>query len=169
MKDYERLVREHKDAVYRQMLRVCGNHDDAEDVLVEALTAAFRRSEQLRDEGAFRSWVTTIGRRVCAHMRRKDRLVEIVPAEDLERLSGADEDPTAAIERERLHECVSSAMERLGPLDREVYRLRELEGLSAEETAARTGLSIPGVKSRLFRARVQVRNALDGLLDGGTA
>ena len=47
--DFESLTREHKDSVYRQMIRVCGNREDAEDVLVEALLKAYRHLDQLRD------------------------------------------------------------------------------------------------------------------------
>ena len=52
--DFERLANEHKDAVYRQMLRVCGNREDAEDVLIEALLKAYQHMHQLNDPAAFR-------------------------------------------------------------------------------------------------------------------
>jgi RNA polymerase sigma-70 factor (ECF subfamily) len=52
--DFEALANEHKDSVYRQMIRVCGNREDAEDVLVEALMTAYRHLGQLRDLVAFR-------------------------------------------------------------------------------------------------------------------
>ncbi len=55
--NFETLVNQHKDAVYRQMLRVCGNHADAEDVLIEALLKAYRHLDQLRDSVAFRAWL----------------------------------------------------------------------------------------------------------------
>jgi len=52
--DFERLANEHKDAVYRQMLRACGNREDAEDVLIEALLKAYQHMHQLNDPAAFR-------------------------------------------------------------------------------------------------------------------
>jgi RNA polymerase sigma-70 factor (ECF subfamily) len=55
--NFEELANEHKDAVYRQMLRVCGNHADAEDVLMEALLKAYRSLGQLREAAAFRAWL----------------------------------------------------------------------------------------------------------------
>ena len=58
--DFERLMKLHKDAVYRQLVRTCGNRDDAEDALVEALTSAHRSLETLRDEKAFRGWLAQI-------------------------------------------------------------------------------------------------------------
>jgi RNA polymerase sigma-70 factor (ECF subfamily) len=53
--DYEREVARHKDAVYRQMLRLCGNAEDAEDVLVEAIVKGFQKAETLDDPSAFRA------------------------------------------------------------------------------------------------------------------
>jgi len=55
--DFDVLTRQHKDSVYRQMLRVCGNREDAEDFLVEALLKAYRHLNQLRDLVAFRAWL----------------------------------------------------------------------------------------------------------------
>ena len=70
--DFDQLVAEHKDAIYRQMVRVCGDRDDADDALVEALGRAYRSLDQLREPEAFRGWLTQIGRRVCLRMRRRD-------------------------------------------------------------------------------------------------
>jgi RNA polymerase sigma-70 factor (ECF subfamily) len=55
--DFEKLANQHKDAVYRQMVRVCGNREDAENVLIEALLKAYRNLDLLRDAVAFRSWL----------------------------------------------------------------------------------------------------------------
>jgi len=63
--NFEALANEHKDAVYRQMIRACGSREDAEDVLVEALLKAYRNLDQLRDSVALRSWLAQIARRVC--------------------------------------------------------------------------------------------------------
>ena len=53
--DFEHLARRHKDAVYRQLMRACGNREDAEDVLIEALLKAYRNLDQLQDARAFRA------------------------------------------------------------------------------------------------------------------
>ena len=58
MDNFERLANQHKDKVYRQMVRVCGNHEDAEDVLIEALLKAYRHMEQLHDVESFRPWLS---------------------------------------------------------------------------------------------------------------
>jgi DNA-directed RNA polymerase specialized sigma24 family protein len=72
-RDFEALTKQHKDAVYRQMIRVCGNHEDAEDVLIEALLKAHRHLDQLRDSAAFRTWLARIGKRVCWQLRAQNR------------------------------------------------------------------------------------------------
>lgn len=56
------------------MVRVCGNRDDAEDVLVEALLSAHRALGQLRDEAGFRAWLIRIGGRVCGKLKRREAL-----------------------------------------------------------------------------------------------
>ncbi len=58
--DFERLSHQHKDAVYRQMVRVCGNREDAEDVLIEALLKAYRSLGDLAAPEAFRAWLAAL-------------------------------------------------------------------------------------------------------------
>ena len=71
--DFERLSHQHKDAVYRQMVRVCGNREDAEDVLIEALLKAYRSLGDLAAPEAFRAWLARIANRVCWQLRSVKR------------------------------------------------------------------------------------------------
>lgn len=157
--DYERLVARHKNAVFAQMVRVCGNHDDAEDALAEALLAAYRFSERLRDEDAFRGWLATIGRRVCGRIKSRQSLEPVIELADtwLPTAPG----PDTLWEAAEIKACVQSAYEALPEAYREVYRLRELEQRPAEEVARRLGLTVANVKSRLHRARTIVRARLE--------
>ncbi len=162
--NYDRLVKQHKDAVYRQMVRACGNHDDAEDVLVEALLAAHRALPSIRDEDAFRGWLAVVGRRVCSRIQRHEALRPVLSLSGLgEEIEIADkrldpEDESAQIE---LVHCVKQAVANLPPTLREVYQHREIEGKSAEITAATLGITVAAVKSRLHRARQSIRGSLD--------
>lgn len=160
----------HKDAVYRQMVRVCGNHDDAEDVLVEALLSAYRASEQLRDEAAFRGWVATIGRRVCGRLRKKESNLSLLSLSAVEGEPAiepvASDDVADAVEQRDMRSCVHRVIESLPELYRTVYWMREIEGIPAEEVGRQLGLSVPAVKSRLHRARAMVRSALDESMCG---
>ena len=158
--DYERLAARHKDAVYRQMVRVCGNHEDAEDVLVEALISAFRAKEKLRDEESFRGWLAVIGRRVCGRMKKREALRPIVSLiEGLDTASPSDLE--IELGRKEIKACVRNAIDGLPKAYKDVYELRDVEELSAEETARRLNISVAAVKSRLHRARKIVRDRLD--------
>lgn len=167
--DFEREVARHKDAVYRQMLRVCGNVEDAEDVLVEATIKAFRAADTLDDPSAFRAWLTTIGKRVCFRLKEKKRAEGALSLEALQ-AAGMPMPPDEGVsvgerlEMEQTHECVMRAFKSLPASYRDVYRMREIEGRSAQETAKALKLSVANVKSRLHRARTKVRQALDSAL-----
>lgn len=176
MRDFETLAAAHKDAVYRQLIRTCGNEADAEDVLVEALLKAYQRLDQLREDEAFRAWLAQIGRRVCWQLKEREALRPIIQLSTLEArgFNPADEAPSPelALARQRLKALLHEAVEQLEPEYRQVYELRDLEGHSGRETARRLGLTLAAEKSRLHRARAQVRAFLDRRLAGmqpGTA
>jgi DNA-directed RNA polymerase specialized sigma24 family protein len=76
--NFEFLVRQHKDAIYGQMVRVCGNRRDVEDILIEALFKAYRSLDQLRDSAAFRAWLAAIAGRVCWQLRKREALLPIL-------------------------------------------------------------------------------------------
>ncbi|MCH7903514.1 MAG: RNA polymerase sigma factor [Armatimonadetes bacterium] len=172
--DIEREIARHKDAVYRQMVRLCGDADDAEDVLMEALISAFRASDQLKEATAFRSWLTSIASRACIRLRtsRKsgallslDALVEAgMPVPTSPGLEGA-----AQLAQAEMHDCIVEVLDSLPEMYRDVYDLREINGESAIATAETLGISVPAVKSRLHRARKLVREGLDNSLCGSLA
>ena len=163
--DIERLINRHKDAVYKQMVRACGNHEDAEDALADALFAALKSSEQLRDPIYFQAWLSKIGTRACARMRIRERLVQFTSLSDLEakgfELSDNQLDPAKQSELLTLKDCVMGAIESLPEIYRDVYLRREITGETAEDVSAYLNLSIPAIKSRLHRARQMVRESLD--------
>ena len=76
--DFETLAAESRDAVYRQLVRVRGNREDAEDVLIEALLKAYTKLDSLRESSAFRAWLAQIGRRVCWQLKRREALLPII-------------------------------------------------------------------------------------------
>lgn len=155
---FERLVRQHKDSVYRQMVRVCGHKQDAEDALATALLQAFQASDQLVSDGAFRSWLGTIGQRVCTRMRSHAGIQRALTVAEERNLVGSDKDE---FELEMLRGCVSQAVSQLPEAYRTVYQRCELEEATTAETAAELGLTLPATKSRLLRARAMVREQLD--------
>ena len=169
--NFEALANEHKDAVYRQMIRVCGNREDAEDVLIEALLKAYRHLDQLRDSVAFRAWLAQIAKRVCWQLKQQDSLMPLLQLSALEdegkQISGNDLPMEAQLASRQMKQLLSEAVDGLPPDYRSVYQLRDVEELSGREVARRLGLSLAAMKSRLHRARELLRQHLDAALTGG--
>lgn len=165
MDDFEALAVQHKDAVYRQLIRTCGNPDDAEDVLVEALMRAYQNLDQLREHEAFRAWLAQIGRRVCWHLKKREALLPLLRLSSLEPSGFQPVDPAplpdAVVGRQRLSDLLQRAVEQLAPEYRQVYEMRDLQEQSGREVAEALGISLAAQKSRLHRARAQVRAFLD--------
>jgi len=170
--NFEELVNEHKDAVYRQMLRVCGNHADAEDVLMDALLKAYRSLGQLREAAAFRAWLGQIARRLCWQLRQREALAPLLQLSAMEdegtELVSQVEAVDVELARREMKSLLWQAIEELPQEAREVYLLRDVEELSGEEVAKKLGISLAAMKSRLHRARQSVRERLDRILPSGT-
>lgn len=168
--DFDALATAHKDAVYRQLIKACGNREDAEDVLVEALLKAYRSLDQLREQTAFRAWLAQIGRRVCWQLKERQALEPVLQLSAMETAGREAVDPSPSPEtmvaRGRIRELLHRAVDSLAPTYREVYVLRDLEGHSGDEVSRRLGISLAAQKSRLHRARAHVRARLDHDLAG---
>lgn len=163
--DFDRLVEQHKDAVYRQMVRMCGNQEDAEDVLSEALLKAYRAMDQLGDSSAFQGWLAIIARRTCGRLKRREALAPLLHLADLAE-QGYDPPSTQKLPELQVIEaetkaCIQSVIASLPPLYRDVYELRDVQDLPANEVAKKLGISVAAVKSRLHRAREMVRQGVD--------
>ena len=167
---FDKLANEHKDAVYRQMLRVCGNREDAEDVLIEALLRAYQHMHQLNDPDAFRAWLAQIARRVCWQLKRREALAPLLQLSMLEEKGAAIKDPKPPVDSElalrRMKELLEKTVSQLPPSSRDVFVLRDIEELSGEEVAQRLGISLASMKSRLYRARKLLRERVDAALTG---
>jgi RNA polymerase sigma-70 factor (ECF subfamily) len=168
--NFEALANEHKDAVYRQLIRACGNREDAEDVLVEALLKAYRHLDQLRDSVAFRSWLAQIARRVCWRLKERESLLPLLQLSALEdegkQISGNQPPMEEQLASRRMKDLLTEAVDSLPPQYREVYQLRDVEELSGDEAARKLGVTLATMKSRLHRARELVRQHLDAALIG---
>ncbi len=166
--DFEALANEHKDAVYRQLFRACGNREDAEDVLIEALLKAYRSLDQLRESKAFRSWLAQIGRRVCWQLKEREALLPVMQLSAMEEEGTQLAADTPSVEmdaaRNQMKALLRRAIESLPDAEREVYELRDVEELGGEETAAKLNISLAAMKSRLHRARANIRRYMDAAL-----
>ncbi len=167
--DFDKLAARHKDAVYRQLFRMCGNHEDAEDVLVESLVSAYKFKDQLKDESAFQAWLAQIGRRTCGRLKKRESLRPFLSMAVLEeegfQPAASDVTPEEAAMEGEMKDCIHRALDGLPEMYRDVYILRDIEGKSAEEAAEELGLTVAALKSRLHRARSMVREKIDCALE----
>jgi RNA polymerase sigma-70 factor (ECF subfamily) len=166
--DFDALAREHKDSVYRQMIRVCGNREDAEDVLIEALLKAYRHLDQLRESAAFRAWLAQIAKRVCWQLKERESLLPLLQLSMLEdegrEVAGSEPPVDVQLARQQMKQLLNQAVDALPALYRPVYQLCDVEDLRGDEAAKKLGISRAAMKSRLHRARDLVRKHLDAAL-----
>ena len=168
-----RLVRAYHDRVYRFGLRVCRDGFDADDAVQEAFVKLAKRPDVVRDPGVL-FWLLSVVKHACLRLLRPFARQEKHWGRRLGELEvgAVDElDPEAALERWQVVRAVHAGIATLERPYREVLILRDLEGLSGAETATALGLELGAMKTRLHRARMQLRAALEsgGALSPSTA
>lgn len=152
---YGELVGRHKGRIWAVCLRITGNQHDAEDALQNALTSAWQNLDKFRGDAQFTTWVHRIAANAALAVIRKRREM---PDEDVKtNLPSA----TPAIdERVAVVEAVQSALATLPVAFREAIVLREYAELTYADIAAHQGVPVQTVKSRISRARSQLRESL---------
>ncbi len=168
----ETLLARHEKQVYRFGLRMCGSEDAAREVLQETLLAAFRNLHDFRGDASISTWLFQIARSFCIKSRRRrvDEPAEHTPL-DTPQAAGVQDsrpDPEAVAQARQMGEVLQAAILSLPEAYREVLILRDVEGLSAEEAARVMGLEVGALKSRLHRARMEVRRHLTAIVGGGS-
>ena len=173
------LVRPYERAVYTAAMSILNNQADAEEVAQEAVLKAFSNLSRFRGEAKFSTWLVQITINEARLKLRKGRrhLYESVdePKSDEEGdyfpKDYADwrEIPSEALQRKELRDALKRAMAALPQKYREVLVLRDIQHLSIEETSQVLGISPGNVKTRLLRARLQMRDALAPGFDGSWA
>ena len=149
---FEELVRRHRLGTYRVALRMLGDESDAEDATQDAFVQAWRNLAGFRADAAFSTWMYRIVTNRCLNMLRARRHTEPLPADREAPASRPDRIAEARWQLEDLKRAIG----RLTPSQRAPFVLRELEGCTYEEIAEALDLSIPAVKSRLHRARLEL-------------
>jgi RNA polymerase sigma-70 factor (ECF subfamily) len=163
------LLRRYEGKIFRLAMNITQNREDAEDVLQEAFLKAYEHLDQFQGNSRFYTWIVRIAVNQALmklRKRRSDRAVsldeQIDTGEDtvVREIAAWDPDPEQQYSQEELHEILTGAIDDLAPIYRTVFTLRDVDGLSTEETAEALELSVPAVKSRLLRARLQLRDKL---------
>lgn len=165
------LVRAYHDRVYRFGVRVCRDQFDADDAVQEAFSKLSRRPDVARDPSAL-SWLMSVVRHACQRMlrpfaRQRRALGVLATDAELDDAPSEQADPQQALERWELVRAVHAAIAQLDRPSREVLVMRDLEGSSGRETCAALGLEPATMKTRLHRARVQLRLELERELRRG--
>lgn len=170
------LVRPYERAVFLSALSLVKNDADAEEVAQEAVLKAFKALPHFRQEAKFSTWLIQIAINEAKMKLRKDRRHLYESLEEGQQTEDGDympqdfadwrEIPSEALEQKELRRALTKALDSLPEKYRTVLILRDIQHLSITETAQALGLSEANVKTRLCRARLQMRDALAPGLDG---
>jgi RNA polymerase sigma-70 factor (ECF subfamily) len=167
----EELLARYEQPVYRFGLRMCGSEEDARDVLQQTLMTAFQGIHQFRGDAQLSTWLYQIARSFCIKSRRRkvDEPAEHLPldAPPLQHLAAEAAGPEEQTHARQIGQVLQAAILALPENYREVLLLRDVEGLSAEEAAGVVGIEVGALKSRLHRARMELRQHLSALLEEG--
>ncbi len=164
------LVKRYDRNVFRIALHITQNREDAEDVVQDAFLKAYENLDQFQGQSKFYTWLVRIAVNEALmklRRRRPERMVsldqEVQTEEDSMPREVADwsPNPEQLYNQSELRDILGKTIQGLPPSFRTVFVLRDVEGLSTEETAQALELSVPAVKSRLLRARLQLRERLN--------
>src|SRR5260370_38134620 len=167
---FEELVRRYDRNVFRIAQHITQNREDAEDVVQEAFLKAYGNLATFQEQSKFYTWLVRVaGNEALMKLRRRrpERTVsldeEVKTEDDSVPREVADwsPNPEQQYTQAELREILDKTIHGLPATFRTVFVLRDVEGLSTEETADALELSIPAVKSRLLRARLQLRERLN--------
>jgi RNA polymerase sigma-70 factor, ECF subfamily len=166
---FSQLVNRYDRNIFRIAQHITHNEEDAQDVVQDAFLKAYQNLDQFQENSKFYTWLVRIAVNEALmrlRKRRTDRTVSL--DEDVETEEGSmprevadwSPNPEQLYGQSELGDILKKTIQGLPPGFRTVFVLRDVEGLSTEETAEMLGLSVPAVKSRLLRARLQLRERL---------
>ena len=173
---FDTLVLRHQQTVFAVALRMLGDRDEAQDVAQDAFVQAYRAIAGFRRDAKFSTWLIAITLNLCRNRRRwwaRRRRVIVASLDDpSDTEEGAFQHepvdtaplPDQELERRERRRQLASTLQQLSAPEREIIVLRDIQGYSYEEIAGLLRCQVGTVKSRLNRARLQLRAVLDGKL-----
>ncbi len=168
---FTQLVERYERKIFRLAQHITQNREDAEDVLQETFLKAFQHLGGFEGNSKFYTWLVRIAVNESLMKLRKrkwdktlwlDEPVETGDDVVAREIAVWDDNPEQRYSQEELQDILNKSVQSLTPIYRSVFVLRDIEELSIEETAQALDLSVPAVKSRLLRARLQLRDKLTG-------
>jgi RNA polymerase sigma-70 factor (ECF subfamily) len=166
---FSELISQYQRKIYRLAKRITQSDEDAEDVLQDTFLKAYEHLDSFQGNSKFYTWLVRIAVNESLMKLRKRKGDKTVSLDDpgdnsdepiVREIAVWDGDPEQQFSQEELREILDEAVQSLKPSFRTVFLLRDVEELSTEETASALNLSIPAVKSRLLRARLELRERL---------
>ncbi len=165
---FAELIERHQNTCKRLALSILRDVCDAEDEVQNAFWKAFEHIGQFQQDAKFSTWLSRIVVNQCLMRLRKDRrakflyIDEGIAGEEITTLELPDNtiSPEEDLARTELGKLVQDEIRRIPPLLREVVVLRDVQGLPMPDVAGKLGISIAAAKSRLLRARLELRSRL---------
>ncbi len=166
-KSLSNLVAKYEKTVFSFAFKVCRNRDKAENTMQETFISVIKSLHQFDGNSKFSTWLYRIVVNHCLMLARSESRHSQFQSFDDDEISIEEPGvehwtdlPAEKVLNDELKTLMEEAIQKLGPEYRMVFLLRDVEGLSTQETADTLSLSVPAVKSRLHRARFFLRNEL---------
>ncbi len=165
---FAELVKRYQAACFKQALSILRDHSDAEDEVQNAMWKAFQHIGQFNKEAKFSTWLTRIVVNQCLMRLRQTRrarflyMDDVVVGEEVQTLELRDEreTPEDLLGNEQISGVLAHEIGCIPPLLRNVFVLRDVQELSMPEVAGQLGISVAAAKSRLLRARLELRERM---------
>lgn len=175
---FEALITRYEDKVYRLAFRFMRNETEAKEIVQDTLLSVWRKLDSFKGDSQFGSWLFRVTAnaalmRLRSQKRHAETSTEELPPGFLDKYQSTygqimsygenwSKRPDEELQSEELRRQIQTAVDQLPEIYRTVFLVRDVDGLSTEETAEALGLSIPTVKTRLHRARMALRDAIGG-------
>ena len=166
---FTQLVNRYERKIFRLAKHITQNEEDAEDVLQDTFLKAYEHVGEFQEQSKFYTWLVRIAVNEALMKLRKRKTGKIFSLDETvdtgeemvaREIAVWEDNPEQRYGQEELRAILQQAIDSLSPLFRTVFVLRDIDELSTEETASALGISVPAVKSRLLRARLQLRDKL---------
>jgi len=168
------LVRRHQDRLYNTIFRLVDNHEDAYDVVQDAFLAAYQSLDSFKGDSLFFTWLYRIAVNTAISFKRKKRVMVRIDTTGtgsqpvIEPFDQSQETrPGHALEQAEQEQRVQQALARVSTEHRTVLILKDMEGQKYEDMAEMLGVPIGTIRSRLHRARLELREILERMDEGG--
>lgn len=166
---FSELVERHQATCRRMALSILRDRSDAEDEVQNALWKAYEHLAQFQRDAKFSTWLSRIVVNQCLMRLRKDRRARFLYLDDVVvgdapatlELPATAETPEEALAQSEIGAVLGREIRRIPPMLRDVFMLRDVEELPMDAVASRLGISIAAAKSRLLRARLELRGRME--------